>query len=247
MVSSHVDSCGVHYYLLLGVQIFICHFPAFCVFHAQVAGSSIEGLNGLYHRVENVDSQLGHHEFQLAYLNDHSKWVMGFVKAPGPDAGYKAIGRHRDEWVFIDPLPTLRDRFGHEGHTIIPGSGTRCPSNMNFMAAVSFLIGFSFVLVLIVSVWNREAPAPAKCAPPPRERGRARRRARDRAAATRGGRRAALPAAVPHVQGGGRPRGPRGAPGDACVPRLVQRARVLRYVVLLYVIISIDIGIHTYF
>ena len=43
------------------------------------------------------------------------------VKSPEPDDGYEAVGGKASEWLFIDP--DHRDRFGHEGATVIPGSG----------------------------------------------------------------------------------------------------------------------------
>lgn len=44
------------------------------------------------------------------------------MKAPEPDAGYEAVDpSKKSEWLLIDP--DHRDRFGHEGDTVIPGAG----------------------------------------------------------------------------------------------------------------------------
>ena len=93
-----------------------------------VAGSSIKEMNGVYKRVEKVPSAIPH-TFHYAYRkwpygseDDMRSWHMALVKSPGPDDGYEAVGSHESEWLFIDS--DHRDRFGHEGATVIPGSGT---------------------------------------------------------------------------------------------------------------------------
>eukprot|EP00960_Hanusia_phi_P059899 764321-Hanusia_phi.AAC.5 len=85
------------------------------------------------------------HKFQLAYrkwpVDEHDDmrgWHLALVDAPGVSgrgcmstrvmfctqegATYQTVGGKRSEWLFIDP--ERRDRFGHAGETIIPGSGT---------------------------------------------------------------------------------------------------------------------------
>jgi len=93
-----------------------------------VAGSSIKEMNGVYKKVEQVPSAIPH-QFHYAYRkwphgseDNMRSWHMALVKSPGPDDGYEAVGSHDSEWLFIDS--DHRDRFGHEGATVIPGSGT---------------------------------------------------------------------------------------------------------------------------
>ena len=89
-----------------------------------VTGSTIEKLNGVYHKVERIPATIDH-QWQLAYFNDMTGWFMGLVRAPeDPEAaGYRAKGGKSSEWLFIDDKHV--DRFGHEGETVIPGSGTK--------------------------------------------------------------------------------------------------------------------------
>ena len=93
-----------------------------------VAGSSIKEMNGMYKKVEKVPSAIPH-KFHYAYRkwphgqdDDMRGWTMALVASPGEGAGYEAIGTEKSEWLFIDPHH--RDRFGHEGATVIPGAGT---------------------------------------------------------------------------------------------------------------------------
>jgi hypothetical protein len=96
-----------------------------------IAGSTLKDMNGVYKRVENVPSWLSH-KFQLAYRKwpwgeaDHlDGWHIALVDAPEDPAaaGYSAVGGKSSEWIIIDG--NGRDRFGHEGATVIPGAGTR--------------------------------------------------------------------------------------------------------------------------
>lgn len=84
-----------------------------------VAGSSLEGINGLYGQVKSIPKRMADlHEFQLAYKHDQTGWYMAMVDAP------KGSYMEADaEWLFIDP--SGRDRFSHIGDTIVPGSGKR--------------------------------------------------------------------------------------------------------------------------
>jgi hypothetical protein len=88
-----------------------------------VGGSSIDGLNGVYEKVERIPGTIDH-KWQLAYANEQTGWLMGMVAAPEDDSkGYTATGGKSSEWLFIDS--SYVDRFGHEGETVIPGAGTR--------------------------------------------------------------------------------------------------------------------------
>ena len=79
-----------------------------------VAGSALEGINGLYGRVKTVPQRLAKsHSFQLAYKHDQSNWYMALVECPLDHMGNKA------EWLFIDDEG--RDRFAHVGDTVVPG------------------------------------------------------------------------------------------------------------------------------
>jgi len=86
-----------------------------------VGGSNINELNGLYSRVERIPRDVKH-TFQLAYRHEQTGWLMGLVNKP-EDGRYEVVGHHDSEWVLIDDK--FQDRFGHEGNTILPGSGTR--------------------------------------------------------------------------------------------------------------------------
>lgn len=93
-----------------------------------VAGSSIKEMNGVYKKVEKVPAAIPH-TFHYAYRkwpyggeDKMRSWHMALVKSPAPEDGYEAVGGHDSEWLFIDS--DHRDRFGHEGATVIPGSGT---------------------------------------------------------------------------------------------------------------------------
>ena len=92
-----------------------------------VAGSSIKEMNGVYKKVDKVPSIIPH-VFHYAYRkwpfgteDNMRSWHLALVKSPEPDAGYEAVGPHDSEWLFIDT--DHRDRFGHEGATVIPGAG----------------------------------------------------------------------------------------------------------------------------
>lgn len=107
-----------------------------------IGGSSIDGMNGIYGPVRTAGLPL-EHTVQLAYRNDHSGWLMAFVRGGGGGRKKaKAAQRHpmvsrrqhavsssssEDEggyeWLLIDPK--CRDRFAHKGDTIIPGAGHR--------------------------------------------------------------------------------------------------------------------------
>eukprot|EP00501_MAST-03F_sp_TOSAG23-6_P002279 GSMAST32.ASY1.ANO1.2380.1 assembled CDS len=87
-----------------------------------VTGSAISDMNGAYRAVQGTPRTI-RHIFQLAYKHVFSGWYMGLVESPEIDSGIKRVGSEKTEWVFIDNLG--RDRFGHEGATIIPGAGTR--------------------------------------------------------------------------------------------------------------------------
>jgi len=96
-----------------------------------VAGSSIKDMNGVYVRVENIPSSIDH-KFHYAYRkwpvdkrDDMSGWHMALVKCDEETAEkYECTDTSKNsEWLIIDPA--RKDRFGHEGDTIIPGAGTR--------------------------------------------------------------------------------------------------------------------------
>ena len=93
-----------------------------------VGGSSLDGVNGVFERVERLPTELIElHNFSLAYRNRVSDWLMALVDAPPADElgsrPYQPYGGLRNEWVFIDERSF--DRLGHAGETIIPGSGER--------------------------------------------------------------------------------------------------------------------------
>ena len=79
-----------------------------------IAGSTIMEMNGLYGRVNSVPADLGQ-VLQLAYKHDKTNWLMCLTSG-------KATGK-KEEWLLIDDQN--RQRFMHEGRTIIPGSGKR--------------------------------------------------------------------------------------------------------------------------
>eukprot|EP00929_Paragymnodinium_shiwhaense_P081220 TRINITY_DN42455_c0_g1_i1.p1 TRINITY_DN42455_c0_g1~~TRINITY_DN42455_c0_g1_i1.p1 ORF type:complete len:1097 (-),score=273.11 TRINITY_DN42455_c0_g1_i1:353-3589(-) len=116
-----------------------------------VAGSSVDGMNGIY-APTRAGAHIGaHRRPRLVYRNDTSGWLLAFLDAPpkhrsstsGYGSAYRgldqrarrlrtALGGHsseddsddpENEWVFIDPRG--QERLGHKGDTIIPGAGTR--------------------------------------------------------------------------------------------------------------------------
>jgi hypothetical protein len=96
-----------------------------------VAGSSLAELNGVYVRSQptafpGFKAGPSQHRFLLNYHNDMSGWHMALVE-PADGAAHSAHGGQGSEWVFISPPDHQshgwRDRFGHEGATVIPGSG----------------------------------------------------------------------------------------------------------------------------
>ncbi|CAD7967045.1 unnamed protein product [Amoebophrya sp. A120] len=102
-----------------------------------VGGSAIEDLNGVYERVGGLprnSKHVGIHykDGSLTYLNEATGWFMAMVDASpddGQDPGVDPMTGEpkrkiasRTEWVFIDE--NGKDRFWHEGETILPGSGT---------------------------------------------------------------------------------------------------------------------------
>ena len=87
-----------------------------------VGGSSIDELNGLYGRINSIHHPTIHTEFHLAYKHDYHNWFLCLVKANPNNKEYETVGNKKSEWVFIDDGGN--DIFGHEGDTIIPGSGT---------------------------------------------------------------------------------------------------------------------------
>ncbi|KAK3253743.1 hypothetical protein CYMTET_37015 [Cymbomonas tetramitiformis] len=82
-----------------------------------VAGSSLDGVNGLFKRTENNVRMP--HSFSLTYENKRTGWCMAFVNSQ--NEGYVPVGRTQTEWLFIDK--EWRDRFGHKGDTYLPGAG----------------------------------------------------------------------------------------------------------------------------
>ena len=87
-----------------------------------VGGSSIDEINGLYGRINSLHHHTIHSEFHLAYKHDYHNWYLCLVKADRDQKEYEIVGNKKSEWVFIDDGGN--DIFGHEGDTIIPGSGT---------------------------------------------------------------------------------------------------------------------------
>ena len=75
-----------------------------------IAGSAVRDMNGLYGKVEMVPHGISH-KLQLAYKHDQTNWIMALTA--GDDS----------EWLLLDA--ECRDRFRHNGNTIIPGSGQR--------------------------------------------------------------------------------------------------------------------------
>ena len=81
-----------------------------------VGGSSLDGVNGVFERVERLPTELIElHNFSLAYRNRVSDWLMALVDAPPADElgsrPYQPYGGLRNEWVFIDERSF--DRLGH--------------------------------------------------------------------------------------------------------------------------------------
>ena len=94
-----------------------------------IAGSSLGGVNGVFERIESLPAKLmAFHNFSLAYSNRMTGWLLALADAP-VDKPYGAYGGASSEWLLIDP--ELRDRFGHRGETIIPGSGDRYESSIH--------------------------------------------------------------------------------------------------------------------
>ena len=75
-----------------------------------IAGSALRNMNGLYGKVDRVPLGIPH-ELQMAYKHDQTGWIMALTSGEA------------SEWIILDD--ELRDRFRHEGKTIIPGSGQR--------------------------------------------------------------------------------------------------------------------------
>eukprot|EP00750_Incisomonas_marina_P010601 INCI16289.16.p1 GENE.INCI16289.16~~INCI16289.16.p1 ORF type:complete len:518 (-),score=69.10 INCI16289.16:4308-5861(-) len=98
-----------------------------------VAGSSLEELNGVYVRTHpkvfaGWTAGPAQHKVHLSYLNDDSGWYLALVQ-PEVGAARATHGGQTTEWLFISPPDKengvgWRDRFGHEGNTVIPGAGT---------------------------------------------------------------------------------------------------------------------------
>ena len=90
-----------------------------------IGGSSMKGLNGVYERVDPngglIERLLPHHSFQLCYMNVLNDYIMGLALAN--DAAYETVGGRKTEWLLINNEG--HDVFGHEGDTVIPGSGDR--------------------------------------------------------------------------------------------------------------------------
>ena len=87
-----------------------------------IGGSSIDAMNGLYGRINSIHHPTIHTEFHLAYKHDYHNWFLCLVKSDPKNSDYEVVGSKKSEWVIIDDGGN--DRFGHEGDTIIPGSGT---------------------------------------------------------------------------------------------------------------------------
>eukprot|EP00959_Pyramimonas_sp_CCMP1952_P171136 3575995-Pyramimonas_sp.AAC.1 len=60
-----------------------------------VAGSSIEGINGLYFREEQEKNPFLPHAVIYYYINKYSKWMLLYVNAR--EGGYEPIGSGRDK------------------------------------------------------------------------------------------------------------------------------------------------------
>lgn len=112
-----------------------------------IAGTSIEKMNGIYVccRNEILEHKTPQHNVLLAYRNDGAPhWFMALVEPKDAELQRRAAKRNRTrrhmynysdseddsedddptslrEWVIIDP--TGKDRFRHQGDTIIPGAG----------------------------------------------------------------------------------------------------------------------------
>ncbi|KAL1496579.1 hypothetical protein AB1Y20_014184 [Prymnesium parvum] len=82
-----------------------------------IAGSSLLRMNGVYgprlpaHAVAEQWPELAVGVRHGAYRGESGWWLVHLQ------------GEEREEWVLIDEA--ARDRFAHEGGTLVPGSGTR--------------------------------------------------------------------------------------------------------------------------
>jgi len=85
-----------------------------------VAGSALDELNGVYARIEPNTARRAcrARSCKVAYRNGESDWILAFG---GPPAGLETKSGKATEWVFVDQ--SGRDRFEHEGDTVIPGAG----------------------------------------------------------------------------------------------------------------------------
>jgi hypothetical protein len=74
-----------------------------------IAGSSIDGMNGVYGRIHEVPIMHAH-RFHWAYHNQLTGWVMGLAVGADDGASYETFGGKGSEWLIVDGR--LHDRFG---------------------------------------------------------------------------------------------------------------------------------------
>jgi tetratricopeptide (TPR) repeat protein/cell division protein FtsN len=103
-----------------------------------VAGSSIEGMNGVYVRRNPPRTKLTPEQLPIALYYEHEEgaWHMALSELPqneeeeesDDEDDYRYYYRPKKRkpthiWAFLDEFH--KDRFTHEGDTIVPGAGTR--------------------------------------------------------------------------------------------------------------------------
>jgi hypothetical protein len=99
-----------------------------------ITGSSIDDMNGVYVRKNPPRvNRVADPQIALYYEHEEGLWHMALksladagTDQDSDDDDYFYSPRRRKpehEWVFIDPFG--KNRFSHEGDTIIPGAGVR--------------------------------------------------------------------------------------------------------------------------
>ena len=100
-----------------------------------IAGSSIDSMNGVYVRKNPPKGRdmLAESQFALYYMHEESAWQMALKSLSDDEQSDEEEEDHyfysrkkrkpEYEWVFIDECG--KERFAHDGDTIVPGAGVR--------------------------------------------------------------------------------------------------------------------------
>ena len=84
-----------------------------------VGGSSVKEMNGLFDRTQSVDNgNAPKRKAELAYKNELTQWHIALVESSEEE---KSRTGKNSEWLLLDNEG--RERFMHEGESILPGSG----------------------------------------------------------------------------------------------------------------------------